>query len=42
MLPLQAKPISLEQFLGRPGDDAVRIRQFHDKWDKIDRALTRH
>jgi len=39
MLPLLEKKPTLEKFLGDPVREADRVKQFHEAWDKIDRAL---
>lgn len=44
MLPHLQKPVMLRDFVGHrdvPKSRAERVRQFHDAWDRIDRALAR-
>lgn len=39
MLPHLEKKPTLPQFLGEKPDEATRIREFHEAWDKVDRGL---
>lgn len=41
MLPHFKQPIPLDKFVGGPVDDTARVRDFHDAWDRVDRALAR-
>lgn len=42
LLPYQKKPPTFEDFVGIRRDRTAYVREFEDRWDRLDASLRRH